>query len=86
MNFQKYEKYYSDDFATDFYFSQWIHAPDNLTISFYWENFLKKYPNKIHEIELARLKILQPNIITNQLSQQDIESLWHQINVTITTS
>ncbi len=85
MNFQKYEEYCSDDFATDFYFSQWIYAPDNLTVSFFWENFLIKYPDKIHEIELARHKILKPTIITNQLSQQDIESLWHQINVTITT-
>jgi hypothetical protein len=84
-NFQKYEKYFSDDFASDFYFSQWILAPDNLTISFYWENFLKNYPDKIHEIELARHKILKPTIILNQLSQQDIESIWHQINVTIST-
>jgi hypothetical protein len=69
----------------DFYFSQWIHAPENLTISFFWENFLKKYPEKIHEIELARHKLLKPNIFLSHFSQQDIESLWHQINITITT-
>lgn len=85
MNFQKYEEYFSDDFATDFYFSQWIHVPDNVIVSFFWENFLEKYPDKIHEIELARHKILKPTIIAHQLSQKDIESLWHQINVTIIT-
>jgi transmembrane sensor len=85
LNFQKYEEYCSEDFATDLYFSQWIQAPENLTVSYFWENFLKKYPNKIHEIELARHKLLKPNTFSNHFSQQDIESLWHQINVTITT-
>ena len=85
LNFQKYEDYHSDEFATDIYFSQWIHTPENLTVSFFWENFLKKYPDKIHEIELARHKILKPNHLSSHFSQQDIESLWHQINVTITT-
>ncbi|MEY4541603.1 MAG: hypothetical protein RLZZ306_3360 [Bacteroidota bacterium] len=85
LNFQKYEEYCSEDFVMDFYFSQWIHAPENLTISFFWENFLKKYPEKIHEIELARHKLLKPNIFLSHFSQQDIESLWHQINITITT-
>lgn len=85
LNFQKYEKYCSEDFVSDFYFSQWIHAPENLTVSFFWENFLEKYPNKIHEVELARYKILKPNEFFNHLSQQDFESLWHQINVTIAT-
>lgn len=85
LNFQKYEEYCSEDFATDFYFSQWIHTPGNLTISYFWENFLKKYPDKIHEIELARHKLLKPCEFISHFSQQDIESLWHQINVTITT-
>lgn len=85
LNFQKYEEYCSEDFATDFYFSQWIQTPENLTVSYFWENFLKKYPDKIHEIELARHKILKPNGFLSHFSQQDIESLWHQINVTITT-
>ncbi len=86
LNFQKYEEYYSEDFVSDFYFTQWIHAPENLTVSYFWENFLKKYPEKIHEINLARHKLLKPNDFSNYFSQQDIESLWHQINVTITST
>ncbi len=86
LNFRKYEEYCSEDFVTDIYFSQWINAPENLTISFFWENFLKKYPDKIHEIELARHKILKPNVFSIPFSQHDIESLWHQINATITTN
>jgi hypothetical protein len=85
LNFQKYEEYCSEDFVTDHYFSQWIHTPENLTVSYFWENFLKKYPDKIYEIELARHKLLKPNTVSNHFSQQDIESLWHQINVTIAT-
>jgi transmembrane sensor len=86
LNFQKYEEYCSDDFAMDFYFSQWIHAPENLTVSYFWENFLKKYPEKIYDVELARHKLLKPNLFSSHFSEQDIESLWHQINVSITNS
>jgi len=83
LNFQKYEEYRSEDFVTDLYFSQWIHAPENLTVSYFWENFLKKYPDKIHEIELARYKMLKPNGFSNNFSLKEIESLWHQINASI---
>jgi hypothetical protein len=85
LNFQKYEEYCSEDFVTDFYFSQWIHSPENLTICYFWEHFLKKYPNKIHEIELARYKLLKPFVLSSHFSMQDIENLWHQINLSITT-
>ena len=83
LNFQKYEGYCSEDFVTDLYFSQWIHTPDNLTVSYFWENFLKIYPYKIHEIELARYKMLKPNGFSCNFSLKEIESLWHQINVSI---
>lgn len=83
LNFQKYEEYRSEDFVTDLYFSQWIHAPENLTVSYFWENFLKKYPDKIHEIELARYKMLKPNGFSSNFSLKEIEILWHQINVSI---
>ena len=85
LNFQKYEEYHSEDFVADLYFLQWIHAPENLTVSYFWENFLKKYPDKIHEIELARYKMLKSNGFSSNFPQQEIESLWHQINVTITS-
>jgi hypothetical protein len=85
-NFQKYEDYCSEDFATDNYFSQWILSPNNLIISFFWESFLKKHPEKEHEIEMARNQILNPQTNQNQLSQQDIESLWQRINETIITN
>ena len=83
LNFQKYEEYRSEDFVADLYFSQWIHAPENLTVSYFWENFLKKYPDKIHEIELARCKMLKPNGFSSNFSLKEIEILWHQINVSI---
>ena len=86
LNFQKYEDYRSEEFATDIYFSQWVQTPDNLTISFFWESFLKKYPEKEYEIEMARHKISNPIYQLDYLSQYDIDSLWHQINITITTN
>ena len=85
LKFQKYEEYRSDDFEIDFYFLQWIQSPENLIIGYFWENFLKKYPNKRYEIELARYRILKTNYFLNPFSQQDIETLWYQINATITT-
>ncbi len=86
LNFQKYEDYRSEEFATDIYFSQWVQTPDNLTVSFFWESFLKKYPEKEYEIEMARHKISNPVYQFEYFSQYDIDSLWHQINITITTN
>ena len=86
LNFQKYEDYHSEEFATDLYFSQWVQTPDNLTVSFFWESFLKKYPEKEYEIEMARHKLSNPIYQITNFSQYDIDSLWHQINITITTN
>jgi len=83
LHFQKYEDYNSEEFATDIYFYQWIQTPENLTVSFFWKSFLKKYPEKKHEIEMARHKILNPIYQFEHLSQHDIDLLWQQINKTI---
>ena len=86
LNFQKYEDYHSEEFATDIYFSQWVQTPDNLTVSYFWESFLKKYPEKEYEIDMARHKISNPIYQFEHFSQCDIDSLWNQINTTITTN
>lgn len=86
LDFQKYENYRSEDFATDTYFSEWIQSPNNLIYACFWETFLKKYPEKLPDIEMARHKVLNPNLHINQLSHQEIDDLWKRINKTIITN
>jgi hypothetical protein len=87
MNFQKYEEYHSEDFATDSHFSEWVHSPNNRVISIFWENFLEKYPYKAYDIEMARNKVLNPYKITPEsLSDDEIDILWQRINQTIRTN
>jgi hypothetical protein len=83
INFQKYEEFYSDDFVNDHYFTEWIQQPDNSNVSFFWETFIQQYPQKEFEISIARHKILNAQ---NQLSQLEMNELWHQINLTISIS
>jgi hypothetical protein len=80
INFQKYEEFFSDDFVNDHYFTEWIQQPDNLTLTYFWENFLKQYPEKEFEMSMARHKILNSD---NQLTLSEQKDLWHQINLTI---
>jgi hypothetical protein len=49
----------------------------------FWETFILQYPEKEFEISIARHKILNSQ---NQLSQVEMNKLWHQINLTISIS
>lgn len=86
LDFRKYEKYGSEDFASDAYFSEWIQSPNNSIYSIFWESFLKKHPEKVHDIEMARHKILNPTLHISQLSHQEIDDLWEKITKTINTT
>jgi transmembrane sensor len=87
MNFQKYEGYDSEDFATDMHFTKWVHSPNDQYTSVFWETFLRKYPDKAYDIEMARNKILNlENTHSESLSDEEIEILWQRINQTIITA
>jgi hypothetical protein len=81
--FQKYEEFYSEDFVNDQYFTEWIQKPDNSNLSYFWETFIKHYPEKEFEIQIARHQLLNSQ---DQLSQTEKNNIWHQINLTISIS
>jgi hypothetical protein len=81
--FQKYEEFYSEDFVNDQYFTEWIQKPDNSNLSYFWETFIKHYPEKEFEIQIARHRLLNSE---NQLSHSEQNDLWHQINLTISNT
>jgi hypothetical protein len=83
INFQKYEEFYSDDFVNDHYFTEWIQQPDNSNLSYFWETFIKHYPEKEFEMSIARHQIINSQ---NLLSYSEQNELWHQINLTISNS
>jgi hypothetical protein len=83
INFQKYEEFYSDDFVNDHYFTEWIQQPDNSNLSYFWETFIKQYPEKEFEMSIARHQIINSHNLLSHLEQNE---LWHQINLTISNS
>jgi hypothetical protein len=83
INFQKYEEFFSDDFVNDHYFTEWIQQPDNSNLSYFWETFIRHYPEKEFEMSIARHQILNSK---NQLSYTEQNELWHQINLTISNT
>jgi hypothetical protein len=85
LDFQKYKSYGSDDFVMDEHFTRWVHKPNDSILSNFWESLIRVYPEKMEEIIQARNKILQPSQKFQSLSPCEIDELWKQINITITT-
>jgi hypothetical protein len=86
LDFQKYKSYGSDDFMSDEHFTRWVHKPNDTTLSNFWESLIRVYPEKMEEIIHARNTILQFPQNFQPLSTTEIETLWNQINITITTN
>jgi hypothetical protein len=86
LDFQKYKSYGSDDFVMDEHFTRWVQKPNDSILSNFWESLIRVYPEKIEEIIHARNKLLQFSHNFQPLSSNEIEELWKQINITITTN
>lgn len=56
MNFEKYIPYSTEDFVLDSYFMQWVLHPDAES-NLFWNEFLRRYPEKKDEIEQAMFLI-----------------------------
>lgn len=56
MNYEKYIPYSTEDFVLDTYFMQWVLHPDTEN-DLFWNEFLRRYPEKKDEIEQAMLLI-----------------------------
>jgi hypothetical protein len=86
LDFQKYKSYGSEDFMTDEHFTRWVHKPNDSMLSNFWESLIRVYPEKMEEIIHARNNILQFSQKFQSLSSSEIETLWNQINITISTN
>ena len=62
------------DFIEDEYFCEWVKRPSEKTQVF-WEEFIKKYPGKLKEIEMAKLIIKSMIPVEKDLSEVEIDSL-----------
>ncbi|WP_026994064.1 hypothetical protein [Flectobacillus major] len=82
--FVKYEKYLAEDFVSDSFFLQWISEPNNPQISSFWQEFIKKFPQKNKEIETAKEIILQ-EIPDESLTNFEEDELWQRINKSISS-
>lgn len=66
------------DFIEDDYFCEWVNRPSEKSQVF-WEEFIKNYPQKHHEIETAKLIIKSMVPVETSLAEVEIDSLWTSI-------
>lgn len=66
------------DYIEDEYFCEWVNRPSGKSQVF-WEEFIKKYPEKRKEIEMAKLIIKSMVPVETGLSEAEIDSLWTSI-------
>ena len=71
---KKYQNFSDKDFAADASFIKWVKNPDTET-AFFWETFIKTYPEKRGEIRNAKQMILSLNFREDRLEASDIEEL-----------
>jgi len=69
-----YFDFTQDDFIDDEYFCGWVKQSSEKAQVF-WEEFIKKYPGKLKEIEMARLIIKSMIPVEKDLSEVEIDSL-----------
>lgn len=81
QRFTKYKDFMSEDFMSDSCFIEWVKSENQLVENNFWQAFLKKYPEKQEEIEMA--KFILNSHEKNILPENEVESLWSRINLTI---
>ena len=74
----KYVHYTVEDFVKDEYFQKWILDTDSMTSSF-WNNWIKKYPEKKATVEEAKKLILLLSFDNEKLSEIDFDEMWQNI-------
>ena len=75
---KQYQHFSDRDFAADASFLKWVKNPD-IETTFFWETFLKNYPEKYEAVHNAREMILSINFKEDKLDANDIEELRRQI-------
>ncbi|MCX6326570.1 MAG: FecR domain-containing protein [Bacteroidia bacterium] len=66
------------DFIDDEYFCEWVNRPSEKSQVF-WEEFIRKNPDKSKRIEIAKLIIKSMVPVETGLSKEEIDSLWTKI-------
>lgn len=73
-----YSEYTTEDFILNPHFREWVANP-NIISNKYWENWLKKYPEKIHELKEAKKMLRDFPLEYNHLKDEAVESMWHNL-------
>ena len=61
MNFESYHNFEPEDFSIDPNFIRWVSKEDQ-SQDFFWQAFLKKYPEKKNDIDLARSIVINTGL------------------------
>jgi transmembrane sensor len=71
---KEYFDFTQNEFIEDVYFCEWVKQPSE-EAQVFWEEFIKKYPGKLKEIEMAKLMIKSMIPVEKDLSEVEIDSL-----------
>ncbi len=81
---QQYHLYTARDFALDEYFQEWVMRPD-VKNTYYWDNWLRQYPEKKAAIDTAVQLIRSIHFRDHQMTAVQKEQLWDNIWDSIAT-
>lgn len=72
-------KYTTEDFVLDPDFKRWVLHSGSSDNSF-WEEYLRKHPEKVHEIKAARNIVINMTMRTKNVSEDRLDETWDLIN------
>lgn len=75
-----YTQYTAEELAVENLFIRWVKNPDDTSISAYWEGWIKKFPEKVKTVNIARQLVLEASGLPNDsLTNDEVKSLWGRI-------
>lgn len=79
---KNYTTYQIIDFAEDSFFIKWVKT-ENLQAKRFWENFLKKHPEKADDIAVAKQLVAAIKVKETEPSDAAVADLWTKIDQSI---
>ncbi len=80
VNMKPYTQYTAEELAVENLFIRWVKYPDDTSVSAYWEGWVKKFPEKVKTVDMARQLVLQASETpAESLTTDEVKGLWGRI-------
>lgn len=79
-----YTQYTAEELAVENLFIRWVKCPTDASLSAYWENWVKKFPEKQQTVTIARQLVQEASKEPDDsLANDEVKSLWERIKVSV---